>query len=686
MSRETIKLQAEKYINRGKYRNAIDEYMKLLTGEEQDVLIWNIIGDLYIKAKNPLKAAEQFRRVGNFYENKGLYSKSIALYKRITKLAPDDIEARGKLAELYVQRGFLNEAEEEYRNLADKLKRAGQIESAIDFYGKLLKLNPEDTHTRNVLIGLCKKVGNKERAVDELNDAAQVEIKREAFGEAKKFLSSARKLKEDDPRTIEASVGLHLKLGERQEVFDILGSLLEKNKKNVAALKALALLFYEDEEWKKAKDLFSQLIALKHDDVRARYKLGRIHLLHKNPDLAFSAFEPLVDDLLDRNKTAKAIGLLGLILTVDGDHISTLNKLSSIFEAASQSENLRLVIRVILALFKKQGKLKESVPHYERLLRFYPNDQVLKKEYKTLKRGLGIEDELPKMDTAYFSEEAERLIEQSLAKVDLYAEQGLVKNAERILNQLRLSFPDSDKVQQKMDEIAHMSSRIDQDDIPELVRKAAEKEAELDGGAGPASSGMVVTSRDIFSGLDLFPEKDSVGAGMLFYDVSWVIEEEMQAIERASRFQDIGDFSMDEKGLRDIVSEFRTGIDRKIAADDYESRYTLGLAFFDLELYEEAIEELTTASEKDTLKLDCFNLISLCYRNLGDNDQALAWILKTRELAPEGSEQDWALKYELAELYELMGDSPAARKLFEEIKSWNPGYREVGRKVKGPKK
>lgn len=79
--------------------------------------------------------------------------------------------------------------------------------------------------------------------------------------------------------------------------------------------------------------------------------------------------------------------------------------------------------------------------------------------------------------------------------------------------------------------------------------------------------------------------------------------------------------------------------------------------------------------------MDCFNLISLCYRKSGDFGHALEWVLRARDLVPDGSAQDWALKYELAELYEAMNDGAGASKLYKEIHDWNPRYRDVRSKL-----
>jgi Flp pilus assembly protein TadD len=66
--RAKIESIAEKHIKKGRLDEAIAEYRKLLSGDEQDISIRNILGDLYIKANNKQKAVEEFA-IKDFLQN-----------------------------------------------------------------------------------------------------------------------------------------------------------------------------------------------------------------------------------------------------------------------------------------------------------------------------------------------------------------------------------------------------------------------------------------------------------------------------------------------------------------------------------------------------------------------------------------------------------------------------------------
>jgi len=176
--RAKIEALAEKYIKKEKYEEAITEYQKLLSGDEQDFQVWNIIGDLFIKANQTGKAVAEFKKIAAHFEKKGIFTKSIAIYKRISRLAPDDIQTLKKLADLYCGRGFISEARAEYSNLAEKLTRKGKSEEAIEAYRKLLKLESDDAESRMNLAELLIKEGQVDQALDELNEAAEYKMRK----------------------------------------------------------------------------------------------------------------------------------------------------------------------------------------------------------------------------------------------------------------------------------------------------------------------------------------------------------------------------------------------------------------------------------------------------------------------------------------------------------------------------
>jgi len=686
MEKRKIEAQALKYAKRGKFLDAVSEYQKLLTGKESDIPIQNIIGDLYIKADLTKQAVVELKKVANYYNERGLFSRSIALYKRITKLDPDDTEAAGMLADLYLERGFISDAKKEYRKLALRFQNLRQDEEAIEYLNRLLRADPNDIGSRITLADIHQKNGEMERAVEELNTAAEQEILQEEYKKAGQFLSQARALKEDDSRTLKNSIRLYLKKDKKKQAFELLNELLNNNKNNTAALHLLGDLSSDEGRHSESMDLFKRIIELKPNDVNAQVKLGQVYVIKKQPDRAFEILEPLVDKFLNKKKSSKAIGLLGLILSYSYSHLPSLNKLASVYDSLDQPGHLAIVYRVILKEYQNQQKQKASLSVLKRLHKLIPGDADINSQYNRLKEELGVQEDRKEAEKrTIHALDAEEIIKNGMKKIDLLVEQGLLRNAERILSQLQLSFPSDQRIGTKKKELKQISSRIREEEISAVVKNLS-GQGDLSKTRPKDSEDRIWSSAEIFSGTDLDQGETPQDRKLDYFDLSQIVEEELRSIRDLALHPVKGYTAILEKELGEIVKEFRRGIESKVGQDDFESRYTLGIAFLEQELFYEAIEEFKIASRDDQFKMDSYCYISLCHKKINDLNGAIQWIKKAQELTEKTSDRDWALKYEIAQIYEEKKEIETALKLYGEIAAWNPNYRNALRKIEELKK
>jgi tetratricopeptide (TPR) repeat protein len=95
----------------------------------------------------------------------------------------------------------------------------------------------------------------------------------------------------------------------------------------------------------------------------------------------------------------------------------------------------------------------------------------------------------------------------------------------------------------------------------------------------------------------------------------------------------------------------------------------------------EAVEELTQAAADKALAVACYSLISQGYRQRRNFEEASKWLEKGMAEAKPGTDQYYALVYELADVLEAADDRARAAALFREIRAWNPAYRNVSARL-----
>lgn len=685
--RDKILELAEKYVKKGKLKEAIGEYQKLLTGNAQDSNIRSLVGDLYVESGQKKRAITEFKKVADFYEKRGQYNQSLAIYKKINRLDADDMATAMKLADLYYNQGFVSEAKTKYLQIANNLKKNGQTKEAISFYEKVLKLDKRAYEAKLTLANLYSKEGLIDKAVEEFNEVAEFKIKNKDFKKAAEILNQAKILKEGDLRTLSNLIEVLKRENKKEKALELINDVLKRDENNLEALSLLGNLYFEEQNFNKAEEIFRKIISLRPKDVEVRFKLGRLFILERRLDEAFEIYEPLVDSLLRKQNEEKAVGLLGLILATKKPHLPTLEKLAFIYKANNQIKELEIAYRAILEECRRKNLKEKSLLILKEIMTLSPLDEEAYKEYSKLKKELGIKEEEISKEPTVFVDEAKEIIKRNLAKADLYIKQGLIRNARRILENLRIKFPEEPIIEQKIVALNQISSQVKEEEIAERVEKVTERETQIFGKGFekhqrmhsyfPEEGEEKLTAADIFAETDIIPVIYQEEKERKYYDLKEKIDEELEIIRAIYNRQLKGDTAVVEKELSEIVSQFKKGIEAKIKKEDYESRFNLGVAYLEQRLIDEAIAEFKLASKDERRAIDCYSVLSYCYKKKRDFHQALKWLEKAIDTSKKGSSQFFGLNYEMASLYEEMKEKKKALTLYNEIKKWNAKYRDV---------
>ncbi|MCX6572118.1 MAG: tetratricopeptide repeat protein [Candidatus Aminicenantes bacterium] len=690
--------QAEKHVRAGRVKDAITEYEKLALTDPQDVGTLNIIGDLYIRLRHNDRAVVFFLKVAEEYERRGLFSQALAIYKKIHKLNPENVEYALKLGDLYGQQGFLADAKNVYLAIAGGLAGAEKVPDAIAIFEKVIKLDREDLEARKALSGLYRDVGNLDAALEQLNDIAEIRAEHDQFEAAVGILNEALALRPGDNKSLVNLVDVYKRQNQAGKAIEILEKQLESTPDNVQLLNILGNIYFEAGDTKKAEEIFTRIVTGHPLNVNARIKLGRIQILKDKLDQAYELFEPLINNLVMKHRDEKAIGLLGLILESQKPHLPALERLALIYRSNKEMKKLEVVDRAILDELRKQGDKGRMVAVCAELLELRPDDADIAREAQALRLEKGLPAVEVREETPELSKRDLEALQEGMAQADLYMQQGLVRISRRLLENLRFRYPEAPQIQRKIAVLDEVRTHMDEEEIRRRVEKTsvleakfkektAEKKAEDKRAedrkktAGPFKDdvleGAKVSTADIFAGTDILPFVSSETGEKKYYDLKALAVEELRLLAAAHTQQLQGDTSQYERELSGIVAEFRKDLQAKVEGDASETHYQLGLAFMGQGLTGEAVEELTQAAKDKELAIDSYSLISQCYRQKRNHDEAEKWLKMALAAAKPGTDQYYALFYELAEIYEESDDREKATSLFKEIRAWNPGYRNI---------
>ena len=145
--------------------------------------------------------------------------------------------------------------------------------------------------------------------------------------------------------------------------------------------------------------------------------------------------------------------------------------------------------------------------------------------------------------------------------------------------------------------------------------------------------------------------------------------------------------------LADMFGELKHELEEDAANTDQdpETHYSLGVAFREMGLLDEAIGELQKVCQ--TVEhghpfpqiLQTYTWLAQCFLDKGIPEAALRWYERALTLPTLDGETRMALHYELACAYETAGNKSSALNHFMEVYGSNIDYRDVAERIKALK-
>ena len=254
---ETLK-KAEKLRKQGKIAAAIEEYVRLLEDNPDDWNPANALGDLYVKAGQADRAAEQFNRAADHLYGEGFFPRASALYKKVLKVRSNDDHALWQLADIAGGNGLLLDARSHYNRLIQDRRAAGNEQGAVDCVIRLGQLADANVEAKRLAAKALVARGETRPAARLLLSVADLDTREGRLPEALEAVREAAQLDPDDAEIQEklaaaASVAEPAPTPAMPELIGSLGDALPLES------------FFEELRGKVARD----------QEVRAREQLDR---------------------------------------------------------------------------------------------------------------------------------------------------------------------------------------------------------------------------------------------------------------------------------------------------------------------------------------------------------------------------------------------------------------------------
>jgi tetratricopeptide (TPR) repeat protein len=736
---------AEKHLELGKIPAAIKEYCQIVDHEPDDFTTLNMLGDLYVRVGDNEEAISSFARIAEHYRDQQFALKAIAMYKKIDRLRPNNIEIALTLAQLYAQQDLVVEARAHYLLVAEAYNRANDTQKALAVLGQIVDLDPQNTDTRIKLAEAFLREGMAEEAVASFAESGERLLARGAFERALEAYARSLEINPADHASLRGLLATHNARGTPDEAAEAIERAAANNPDDPELLSMLATAYVEAEQPAEAERVVAALVAKDSFSYLKYVDVARLYLKTDKLEDALRVMEDIGERMLAGREDNQLLELISEVLAVDSDNVRTLRLLVRVYWNQRERDELKAALERLAEAAEAAGLKRDEGYALTQLTRLFPEETHYAER---LDKVGGVDQEAAAEALPIFEGASQPAI---FATVESAEDEFQEPSQRDFLPESSEGAPEWNQVGSGP-EFSGNGAGVTPGEFEigfdAVVAAEVAAEYSVSGQSGAASSidseRSAIRARELESvdfyiaqgyadiALDTLnllenqfgpheaintrrerikllpqpspatsaegPATDGPGEED-FQEVDFVIPAEEPSapgpeVSEVSMFSAVEPGSQPaetaiDAGLAEVFEEFRLSAEADAGTNgDYETHYNMGLAYKEMDLMEDAVKEFQTAvklvhpSDGTPRYLQCCNLLGHCFLQQGVPRLAVAWFNKGLAAPGHSDEEYQALRFDLGSAYEEMGDVTRALEIFTEIYGTNISYRGVNEKLR----
>jgi tetratricopeptide (TPR) repeat protein len=624
IDREATLKKAEKALRQGRIDAAIAEYAQVVEEHPRDWTTANTLGDLYIRAGQPEKAAAQYNRIAEHFTREGFYPKAAALYKKILKIRPDDESAQVQLAEASARLGLVADAKAQFGAIVNRRRARGDHKGANELIVRLGALDAADFEARLAAARVLADSGQTAAAAVRFRQIADDLLERGREAEAMVALREAVK---GNPKDIDGRAQLaraHLASGDIAGAREFLDA--ETAGDDAGLLLALAELELADERDDSARAIVERLTALDPAQSDALVDLGWKYV-QTRPTGAYVCIDIATSLAAGRGDFARAAALLQEYVARASTQVPALLKLVEVCVDGGLEATMYEAQAQLCDAYLTSGQPSEA--------RVIAEDLVAREPW----------------ERAHIDRFRQALIMQRVSDPDSVI-------AERLSGQS--PFLATDHFAPPASDEAPEPAVADSE--PEIEEEPAAEKVE------PAGTSPVAAAPE--------PEPKPTPLARQPQDADAPRAAEIDlttALFAAAKPQDPAAV---EQTLSEVFRERRAR-----EAEDAAEQLRLARAYLDTGMTDEAVEALRSAARSPRERFEAASALARLYAERGQPQEAVEWFERAAEAPAPTADAGRALLYDFGVALEDVGETARALAVFLELQADVDRYRDVQARV-----
>jgi tetratricopeptide (TPR) repeat protein len=240
-------------------------------------------------------------------------------------------------------------------------------------------------------------------------------------------------------------------------------------------------------------------------------------------------------------------------------------------------------------------------------------------------------------------------IEEVLEEVDFFSSRGLYEDAQNILQEQLQRFPNHPLLIERYQELQTLihEATIDQP-VGSRTRPLST--------TPPASTED--NSFDIAAGLDS-------------------LDDVLDSFEPTEEARPEFASGSDQVDVEAVFAKFKQGVKAQVSDADSATHYDLGVAYKEMGLIEDSIQEFVIAARDPKRECVCLSMVGVIEMERGNMESAVGAFLKALRSSYQTTEQTLALNYEVANIYESRGDIQSTIEYLRRVVVMDASFRDA---------
>ncbi|TKB88639.1 MAG: tetratricopeptide repeat protein [Nitrospira sp.] len=730
IDRGNVLHSAQLFASRGQFDAAINEWKKLASEWPGDGSIFNSIGELHVKRQATNDAVSAFLQAANAFRAEGATLKAIATFKKILKLDPSRYDVYRHLGDLNAERGLLSSAVQDYLTLGKHCLKGGKSKEALDIYKKIVGLDPSNLDAQQRVAELCIQENKQDEATTVYLQLGRERSAQQRHAEAKDAYQSVLRI---DPANSEAlqfieyfkktegSSNPAAKPGSAQPV----AGLMPKSGEPLNLLSE-ATRRIEAKQFAGAEAILNQLLTKEPGNPDVCQLLAKLHLQRGDLQVALGEYRYLAGAALRAQEYEKAESLMTDFLAVEPHSVAILELYGELHEEKGDAANAVIQYGKAIELLLEHPEPGMPTLHeelFQKVVELAPDSPTVKR-LSALMHGTAVDEPLASArsetaappDNAMPSRQAQPTETFSVANaapddawnvtstaIPRHERHGSLVDEEPVLAHLEppefaepepiaqdhesnVSSPEPDEPGASLSEATDSSVLFS---MGEQFRTymAAGQQAEAEEWLSHLVTAQPdhAEARELFGSL-LEAKGDTAGAALQYSRALELLlaqpQNETQA-QQAGLYAKVKELASASPLVAKWASTFSPklqapapAVEKSVSAPsgntiDAETHYTLGVAYKNMGLLDEAREEFSLSMKSHEFFADSCLMIAICLKEQGECQSASAQLeLLLQDPKCQGAKAQ-AIRYELGLLYETQEQWSQAAEIYGSIPTFH---------------